>query len=341
MSQFTVYVSNDLRVPSRGYDMGLGTLYENDDIEVTFLEAQGNDAIDPANVADADALIAIQQQVTEETIRELPELKLVSAFGAGLDHIDIDACTDHGVAVVNAPQPVRNAVAQSTLGMLIACASRSVPFNNHIRERGFDGRIERMGNTLYEKTLGTIGLGMIGSKVVELVEPFDVEIITYDPYLPEERAAELGVRLVSLDELLVEADFVSLHCPLTPETRGMLGTEQFEQMKESAYLVNTTRGGIYDDAELAAALEAGELAGAAIDVFEGEPHVDGNPLLELDDCFLTPHISGVLIETMTEQGVIVSEAVLSRFTDEIPRNLVNPEVYDEPVDSSLLSPSHR
>lgn len=341
MSQFTVYISNDLRVPDRDYDMGLGALYAADDIDVEFLTTQNHDVLRSEDLPGADALVAIQQHVTPETLDGLDDLKLVSAFGAGLDHIDIDACTERGIAVVNAPQPVGRAVAQSTLGMLIACASRSVLFDNHVRRRGFEGRIARMGNTLYGKTLGTIGMGMIGSNVVNLVEPFDVDIITYDPYLSEERADELGVTLVDLETLLAESDFVSLHCPLTEETKGMLGTAEFNQMKESAYLVNTTRGGLYADAELAEAIEEGWIAGAAIDVFEDEPNVSGNPLLELEDCLMTPHMAGVLIETMTEQGNIVADAIVSRFDGEVPGNLVNPEIFDEPVDESLLSPSHR
>jgi D-3-phosphoglycerate dehydrogenase len=340
MSEMTVYVSNDLRVPERDYDMGLGSLYEADDIEVKFLETQNHDELRPENLPGADAIIAIQQHVTEETVAGLDDLKLVSAFGAGLDHIDIEACTNHGVAVVNAPQPVRRAVAQSTLGMLITCASNSIEYNNHIRERGFKGRIPKMGHTLYGKTLGTIGMGMIGSKVVELLQPFDVDIITHDPYLPDERADELDVELVDLDTLLEDSDFISMHCPLTDETRGMLGTEEFKQMKESAFLVNTTRGGLYPDEELAEAIEKGWIAGAAIDVFEDEPNVEGNPLLELEDCLMTPHISGVLIETMTDQGNLVSEAVLSRLHGDVPHNLINPDVYDHDVDADLLSPSH-
>lgn len=341
MSQFTVYVSNDLRVPERDYDMGFGALYADDDIEVKFLRTQNHDVLRSEDLPGADALVAIQQHVTPETLDGLDDLQLVSAFGAGLDHIDIDACTERGIAVVNAPQPVGRAVAQSTLGMLITCAGRAVRLDNHVRERGFDGRIAEMGNTLYGKTVGTIGMGMIGSNVVDLLEPFDVEVVTHDPYLPEEQAAELGVELVDLDTLLASSDFVSLHCPLTDETRGMLGTAEFKQMKESAYLVNTTRGGLYADAELAEAIEEGWIAGAAIDVFEDEPHVEGNPLLELDDCLLTPHMAGVLIETMTEQGEIVASAIRSRLHGELPGNLVNPDVYDDPVDETLLSPSHR
>lgn len=341
MTTHRVYVSNDLRVPDRGYDMGLGALYEDPDVEVEFLTTRNHDVLRSEDLQGANALVAIQQHVTPETLDGLDDLQLVSAFGAGLDHIDIDACTERGIPVVNAPQPVGRAVAQSTLGMLIVCASNSLHLDNHVRERGFEDRIARMGHSMFGKTLGTIGMGMIGSNVVELVEPFDMDVITHDPYLSEERAAELGVTLVDLDTLLETADFVSMHCPLTDETRGMLGTAEFQQMKENAYLVNTTRGGLYDDGELAEAIEEGWIAGAAIDVFEDEPNVEDNPLLDLEDCLMTPHMAGVLIETMTEQGELVSDAIRRRFRGEVPGNLVNPEALEEAVDESLLSPSHR
>lgn len=340
MSQYTVYVSNDLRVPERDYDMGFGALYDDADVEVEFLTTRNHVVLRPEDLPGADALVAIQQHVTPETLSGLDDLQLVSAFGAGLDHIDIGACTDRGIAVVNAPQPVGRAVAQSTLGMLITCATNAMELDDHVRERGFEDRIARMGHTMYGKTLGTIGMGMIGSNVVELVEQFDMDVVTYDPYLSVERAAEIGAELVDLEMLLETADFVSLHCPLTEETKGMLGTAEFRQMKDSAYLVNTTRGGLYPDVELAEAIEEGWIAGAAIDVFEDEPDVEDNPLLELDNCLLMPHMAGVLYETMTEQGEIVSDAIRSRFRGEVPHNLVNPDVYDKPVDESLLSPSH-
>jgi D-3-phosphoglycerate dehydrogenase len=342
MSTYTVYVPrSDDSVPERDFRRGLDPLMEHTDVKLTFLPGREYGTIEPNEVPNANAIIAIQEPVTAELVVELPSLELVAAFGAGLDHIDVDACTEHGVAVVNAPQPVRDAVAQSTLGMLLSCASNLHEFDARIRRDGFADRYENMGVTLYEKTVGIVGMGQIGARVLDLLEPFDVNVLAHDPYLDEERARTLGVERVSLDALLERTDFVSLHCPLTEETRGLFGPEEFQRMKDTACLVNAARGGLYADSDLAAAVREGEIAGAAVDVFEDEPDVDDNPLLELDECLLTPHTSGLLLETTTEQGNMVSEAILRRAHGGIPNNLVNPSAYDESVHESLRSPTHR
>lgn len=341
MSEYSVFVTRDDRVPERDYGMGFEPLVSRDGLELTFLPERDYHELRSEDIRGADAVVTIEDLVTSETLDGNDDLQVVAAFGAGIDHVDLDACTERGIPVVNAPQGPRDAVAQTTLGMLITCASNSLRYNNLVREQGFAGRFENMGTSLYGKRLGIIGMGMIGSKVVEVVEPFDMDVVTYDPYVSEQRARDLGVEKVELDELLRTSDFVSLHCPLTDETRGMLGADEFEKMKPTAYLVNTTRGGIYPDVELAGAVEQGEIAGVAIDVFEDEPDVEGNPLLELDDCLMTPHAAGVLKETMTRQGNLVSEALIDVFEGRVPHNLVNPGVIDGTVDESRLSPSHR
>lgn len=342
MNTYTVYVPrSDDSVPEREFRRGLDPLIEHPNVVLNFLPGRDYGPIDPAEVSDANAIIAIQEPVTEGLVAALPSLEIVAAFGAGLDHIDIDACTEHSVAVVNAPQPVRDAVAQSTLGMILSCASNLHGFNARIRRDGFADRYENMGVTLYQKTVGVVGMGLIGTRLLDLLIPFDVEVLAHDPYLDEEQARALGVERVSMESLLERADFVSLHCPLTKETRGLLGPESFERMKETAYLINAARGGIYADADLAVAVREGKIAGAAVDVFEDELNVDGNPLLELDECLLTPHTSGLLLETTTEQGNMVSEAILRRARGEVPNNLVNPDAYDDPVDEALYSPTHR
>lgn len=341
MSKYNVVIGRDDRVPEKGYTMGLEPLHEREDVEVTFLHRRDYHELRPADVEGANAIIVVEDLVTADTVAELPDIQVVVSYGSGIDNLDIEGLTELGIPCVNSPQGVGQSVAQSTLGMIIACASNSIAYNNLIREQGFEGRWENMGVTLYEKTVGVVGMGQIGAQLVELLEPFDVEVLTYDPYMSAERAADLGVTRVDLEELLATADFVSVHTPLTDETRGLFGPEKFEQMKESAYFVNTARGGIHDDAALAAAVSDGTIAGTAVDVYEDEPHVEDNPLLELDDCWLTPHTAGLLKETLTKHGRLASESILSVFDGEIPNNILNPEIYDEPVDESLLSPSHR
>lgn len=338
---FQVYVSRDDRLEERDYDMGLGALFDDPDVEVTFVEAHDDAELPPESVEGANALVLLKSAVTAETLEGATDLELVARFGAGFDGVDLGAATERGIAVTNAPQGMRDSVAQATVGMLIVCASHMRRYDRIVRDQGFEGRLENMGVELFGKTLGTIGLGQIGSRVTELLEPFGMTVQTYDPYLPEERADALGVELVDLDELLETSDFVTIHCPLTEETHHMLDAESFERMRDEAYLVNTTRGGIYPDEDLADALEAGELAGAAIDVFEGEPDVEGNPLLDLEDVLVMPHAAGINRDGLTHTGEVVSEAVLAVKAGEVPRNLLNPDALDGPVPEEKLSPSFR
>lgn len=342
MSPYTVYVPrSDDSVHERDFRRGLDPLREHPDVDLVFCPGREYGPVEPDQVPGTNAIIAIQEPVTADLVAALPTLEIVAAFGAGLDHIDVAACTDHGVTVVNAPQPVRDAVAQSTLGMLLSCASNLHGFDARIRRDGFEGRYENMGVTLYQKTVGIVGMGLIGTRLLDLLDPFDVDVLAHDPYLDEERAHRLGVDRVSLDALLERADFVSLHCPLTDETRGLIGRDEFARMQDTAYLVNAARGGIYADADLAEALPNDEIAGAAIDVFEDEPDIEDNPLLTVEDCLLTPHTSGLLLETTTEQGNLVSESILQRARGDVPNNIVNPAAYHGSVAESLHSPTYR
>lgn len=337
---YAVYISRDDSVEDLNYRMGLEPLLDHEDVEVTFLSERDYHTLHPSDLEGANAVVSLEDLITGESVAGLSELEIIAGFGAGLDNVDIDACTEQGIAITNSAQGPRPSVAQSTLGMMLVCASNLLGYNNLIKTQGFEGRFANMGTHLYEKQLGIIGFGLIGSKVCELVEPFDMDVKVHDPYAPEERIEEYGVERVELGELLETSDFVTLHCGLNEGTRNMLGTEQFERMKSSAYLINTTRGGLYPDAELAEAIREGEIAGAAIDVFEDEPHVEGNPLLELDDVLTTPHSAGVLREGLDNIGNIVSESILNVKNGEVPKNIVNPEIYDRPVPSEKLSPSY-
>lgn len=341
MTEYTVYVTRDDRLPNRGYTMGLEPLQEEPTVKLVFLPDRDYQTLRTEDLQGANAVISLKDKITEETLDGLTELDIIARFGAGFDNVDIDACTKRDIAVTNAPQGVRHSVAQSTVGMLIVCASHMRRYDTIVRNDGFEGRLENMGVELFGKTLGTIGIGQIGTRVIELLEPFDLDVLTYDPYLSPERADKLGVEKVDLETLLERAQFISLHCPLTEETHHMLTEEHFRTMGEETYFVNTTRGGIYPDETLAKALENDWIAGAAIDVFEEEPNVEGNPLLEQEEILVMPHIAGVNKDGLTRTGNIASKSVLDRKEGEHPRNLLNPEVYDEPVDEEVLSPSYR
>lgn len=338
---FTIYVTSDFRRPALDFYMGLEPLYDAPGVEVEFLDREPG-PVQPGELAGADAAIVSEPDtVTAESLAGTDRLRVVGRTGAGFNSLDLDACTDHGVVAVHAPQGPTRSVAQATLGMLITCAHNFRRYDRLVREQGFEGRLDNMGFELSGRTLGLVGLGLIARQLLELLEPFEMEVLAYDPYTSPEVAEEVGARLVDLDELLERSDLVSLHVPLTDETRGMLSASEFRAMKSTAYLVNTTRGGIYDDAELARAIREGELAGAAIDVFEEEPDVADNPLLELEDCQVTPHVAGITYDSLTRIGNILSESLLDVRRGDVPDNVLNPDVYERPVPDAKLSPSYR
>lgn len=337
-SEFAVVVTDDWReLDIDGFEMGLEPLYEAPGVSVTF------DTTGPLKerLRGADAAIVGENDlITDETIPDDDRPKLVGRLGSGYDNYDLGACTDHGVVATHAPQGPTESVAQGTLGMLIACAHNFARYNRLIREQGFSGRFANIGVELKGKTLGIIGMGRIGRAVREKIRPFDMDVLAHDPYV-EESEAPLETSMVDPETVLESSDFVTLHVPLTEETRGMLTEDSFRKMKDSAYLINTTRGGMYDDAVLARAIRNDRIAGAAIDVFQNEPDIEDNPLLDLEDCLLTPHISGVTVDSLTRIGNILAESVLAAHRGEYPDNILNPDVYDEAVPEAHLSPSYR
>ena len=341
-TDFTVVVTDDWRDPEIGddFEMGLEPLYETPGVSVKFAADDSSGTL-KERLSSADAAIVGESDlITEASLPDHDRLRIVCRLGSGFDNYDLDACTNNGVIATHAPQGPTESVAQGTLGMIITCAHNFVRYNRSIRDRGFEDRFPNMGVELNGKTLGIVGMGRIGRSVCEKVRPFEMDVLTYDPYAGEDRLPD-AASLVDLDELLESSDFVTLHVPLTEETKGMLTEESFRLMKESAYLINTTRGGMYDDAVLARAIRDGEIAGAAIDVFENEPNVEGNPLLELDDCLLTPHISGITIDSLNRIGNILAECVLAVHRGAYPDNILNPGVYEETVPEEHLSPSYR
>lgn len=338
--KFQVYVEKDLRVKEIDFTFGLDPVLEHPEIEVTFLEERDDGRMPPRSLAGADAFVSQSYTLDETSLEGADDLQVVARTGAGYDNLDLEALTEHGIFACHAPQGPTNVVAESTLAMLIVCAHNMRRYDNVIREHGFEGRLRNMGFEFSTATLGIVGMGKIGSRVVEVVEPFDPEIIVHDPYLDEEQADEYGIRLVDLDELLRRADLVSLHVPLTPETEQMFGEEEFKKMQDHAHIVNTTRGGVYEDAVLAKALREGWIGGAAVDVFEDEPDVFGNPLLDLEDNLMTPHIAAVTRQSLSRTGSLVCESILHVMNGDLPINILNPEAVDEDVPDGNLSPAY-
>ena len=287
-------------------EQGLDLLRKDFQVDVrTDLAKEGlADAIGPY-----DALIVRSAtRVTAEIIEAGENLKVVARAGIGLDNVDLEAATRRGVMVVNAPQSNIVSAAEHTIALLLAQA-RNIPQANTSLKAGVWERSKYQGVELLGKTLGIVGLGRVGTLVAQRAAAFGMRIIAFDPYVPEERAKEMGVELMpTLEALLVQADFITIHLPRTPDTEGLIGERELSLVKEGARLVNTARGGIVDEVALAKALEGGRLAGAALDVFAAEPTTE-SPLFAFDDVVVTPHLGASTSEAQDKAGTSVAEMV--------------------------------
>ena len=272
-----------------------------------------------------DAIVVRSRtKVTTEVIERGAKLKVIARAGVGVDNIDVAAATRRGVPVVNAPAASTISVAELTLAHMLSLA-RQIPQAHGSTSAGRWEKKGFEGTELFGKTLGLVGSGRIGAEVASRAKAFGMRTIAYDPYLPAAVAAERGIELVSLEALLLDADFVSIHAALTDETRHLIGAKQLSLMKRSAFLVNCARGGIVDESALAASLRNEELAGAALDVYETEPPV-GSPILAAKHTSLTPHLGAATREAQIRVGETIAEEVLRVLAGENPRFVVNREV---------------
>ncbi|PRB10932.1 MULTISPECIES: phosphoglycerate dehydrogenase [unclassified Microbacterium] len=279
-----------------------------------------------ASLAEADAvLIRSATRIDEEALSHAPQLKVVARAGVGLDNVDIKAATAAGVMVVNAPTSNIVSAAELTIGHILSLARR-IPAAHASLSAGQWKRSSYTGAELFEKTVGIIGLGRIGALVAARLAAFDMRVVAYDPYVTSARAQQLGVQLLSLDELIAESDFITIHMPKTPETTGMLSTEQFQAMKKTAYVVNVARGGLIDEAALIEALNAGEIAGAGLDVFTSEPPAEGSSaraLTALPNVVVTPHLGASTDEAQEKAGVSVARSVRLALGGDLVPDAVN------------------
>lgn len=277
-------------------------------------------------IADADAiLIRSATQVDAEAIAAASRLKVVARAGVGLDNVDIKAATAAGVMVVNAPTSNIISAAELTVGHILSLA-RHIPAAHASLAAGAWKRSSFTGTELFEKTVGIIGLGRIGALIAARLQGFGVTVVACDPYVTPARAQQLGVTLLSLDELLAQSDFVTIHMPKTPETTGMIGAEQFRAMKPTAYVVNVARGGLIDEEALYTALTTGEIAGAGLDVFTSEPpKEDGTayPLLSLPNVVVTPHLGASTDEAQEKAGISVARSVKLALEGDLVPDAVN------------------
>ena len=269
-----------------------------------------------------DALmVRSQTKITARVLAAAEKLQIVGRAGVGVDNIDVEAATERGVIVVNSPAGNTVAVAELTLGMMLALVRRLVPAHNTVSE-GEWKRSAFMGSELYGKTLGVIGTGKIGSEVVKRAQSFGMHVLGYDPFLSSARAAQMGIEASSMDDILARADFVSLHVPLTKETRHMINATKLALMKPTAILVNCARGGIIDESALYDALKNEKLGGAGLDVYETEPPTD-SPLRELPNVILTPHLGASTREAQSEVALDVARQIVDVLAGRPPQSAVN------------------
>ncbi|MEK6344276.1 MAG: hydroxyacid dehydrogenase, partial [Curtobacterium sp.] len=273
-------------------------------------------------LADANAiLVRSATKVDAEAIAAAPNLQVVARAGVGLDNVDIKAATTAGVMVVNAPTSNIISAAELTVGHILSLA-RHIPAAHASLAGGAWKRSAYTGVELYEKTVGIIGLGRIGALITQRLQAFGVSVIAHDPYVTTARAQQLGVELVSLEDLLRRADFTTIHMPKTPETLGMISDEQFALMKPTAFVVNVARGGLIDEDALRRALTSGTIAGAGLDVFVSEPPQD-DALTSLPNVVVTPHLGASTDEAQEKAGVSVAKSVRLALGGELVPDAVN------------------
>ena len=284
-----------------------------------------------ADIADFDGIVVRSEtQVTEAVLAVGKRLQVVGRAGVGVDNIDVEAATLLGVTVVNAPSSNTIAAAEHTLALILSLA-RHIPQAHGVLTGGRWDRRSFIGTELLGKTLGIIGLGRIGTEVVRRASAFGMRIIGYDPYISNEQAGHVGVEMHSLDDVVRGADFVSLHIPLTDDTRHVINAGRMAAMKQGSFVINCARGGLIDEAALYQSLEAGHLAGAALDVFAEEPPGD-NPLLQHPNVVVTPHLGASTAEAQAGVAVEVAEQIVDVLEGRTPRYAVNaplvpPETY--------------
>ncbi|MFS2281076.1 phosphoglycerate dehydrogenase [Microbacterium sp. OR21] len=295
------------------------------DFDVREVDGTDREALFSA-LADADAvLVRSATRIDAEALTHAPKLKVVARAGVGLDNVDIKAATAAGVMVVNAPTSNIVSAAELTVGHILSLARR-IPAAHASLSGGAWKRSSFTGAELFEKTVGIIGLGRIGALVAARLNAFDMRVIAYDPYVTSARAQQLGVQLVTLDELIAESDFITIHMPKTPETTGMIAAEQFAAMKPTAFVVNVARGGLIDEGDLHEALVAGEIAGAGLDVFTSEPPAEGSTaqaLLGLPNVVVTPHLGASTDEAQEKAGVSVARSVRLALGGDLVPDAVN------------------
>lgn len=312
---FQVLISDPLS------EEGIKPLLEIDDLKITIDTNLSPEELEE-KIKDYDALLVRSQtQVTRNMIQNAKKLKIIGRAGVGVDNIDLEAATEHGIIVVNAPNGNTNSAAEHTIAMMMAI-SRNIPQAYYALKNHRWDRKKYVGVELRDKTLGIIGLGRIGTEVASRAKGQRMNVIAYDPFLTKEKAEKMGIAYGTFEEVIKQADFITVHIPLLKETRHIINAEAFEKMKQGVYIINCARGGIIDEDALYDAILSKKVKGAALDVFEEEPFFD-HKLLELTEVVATPHLGGSTVEAQESVAIDVSYDVIRYLHGDVVRNPVN------------------
>ncbi|MEM3730801.1 MAG: C-terminal binding protein [Candidatus Bathyarchaeia archaeon] len=284
-----------------------------------------------AEAKDADIIMVVYAKITEKIIESATKLRGIIRYGIGVDNIDLKAASKRKIPVANVPDYCIGTVADHAFALILALNRKIILADQTLKEGKWglwtSPSPKLMGLDLEGKILGLVGIGRIGTAAAMRAKGFGMKVIAHDPYITREKAEELGIELVDLETLLKSADFISIHAPLTPETRGMIGERELRLMKKTAYIVNTARGPIIQEKALYKALKEGWIAGAGLDVYEKEPPDPSNPLFKLENVILTPHIAYYTEEAVRRLEMSAVEEAIRILQGQMPKNLVNKEAF--------------
>ena len=312
-------------------DIGLDLLQSAAGIDLQKF-ADHRPEIEPDQLSGVNGVIVLTPRVTANSLSATQDLLGLGRFGVGFDSVDVAACTAADVALFITTGAVDYSVAEATVGWMLALVHHVRIKDKLVREGRWDERSRYMGRELRERILGIVGFGGIGRAVLKLLSGFGMQTpLVFDPFVPAAAILEAGAKSVSLDELLKQSDFVSLHCPLNEKTRHLISKRELALMPPSSYLINTARGGIVEEDALHAALASGQIAGAALDCFVGEPLTAPTRWSELDTILLAPHSIAWTDELFRDIGRAACQGLLDLAIGKRPRGVVNPQVFDRPT----------
>jgi len=334
ISKFLVALTADFYDPTgapKYKDIGLSVLAEHPHIEHRIF-SEHRKQIGPDQIGNAHGVIVLTPAVTADSVSRASNLLVIARFGVGYDAVDVNACTAAEVLVTITTGAVDRPVAEATIGWMIALSHHMRIKDGLVRAGKWDERSKYMGSELRDRTLGVIGLGGIARKTIELLRGFGMrQPLAFDPFVNQEAAAKLNVQLVSLQELLKQADFVSIHCPLTEKTRRLIGGRELALMKPDAFLLNTARGDIVDEDALFDALKDRRIAGAALDCFAQEPVTAPHRFGELENVLLAPHSIAWTNELFRDIGRAACQVMVDLSLGKQPQGVLNPEVFRSPA----------